>query len=146
MKNIFLDTNILLDLILGRQVEKTGISELLPEIPGKYIYLSTLSVHITYYILKVRAGSSLDRKIKDFLRHINLVPLNEAVIWQALDSDFRDFEDVLQYICAMDTCEYLLTRNKKDFVKIQKNMPAPLSIITHLDEVPELHELVQTKN
>jgi predicted nucleic acid-binding protein len=42
--------------------------------------------------------------------------LNNGVVEKALNSDFEDFEDALQYFCALQSnCEVILTRNGKDF-------------------------------
>jgi predicted nucleic acid-binding protein len=42
--------------------------------------------------------------------------MNESIVEKALNSDFEDFEDALQYFCALDSkCDIIITRNQKDF-------------------------------
>ncbi|MDR0725939.1 MAG: PIN domain-containing protein, partial [Prevotellaceae bacterium] len=49
--------------------------------------------------------------------------LNSDVVEKALNSNFKDFEDALQYFCALQSnCEVILTRNSKDF----KLSPIPI--------------------
>lgn len=45
-----------------------------------------------------------------------MLPVDDKVIELALQSEFRDFEDAIQYYCAIENgIEVLITRNLKDF-------------------------------
>lgn len=55
------------------------------------------------------------RKLKTL---VNILPVDERVIEQALNSDFTDFEDAIQYFTAVNNgINVLLIRNKVDFKK-----------------------------
>jgi len=46
------------------------------------------------------------------------LPVDEKVIDRALNSGFSDFEDAIQYQCAMENnLDFIITRNKADFKK-----------------------------
>jgi len=46
------------------------------------------------------------------------LPVDEKIISLALNSDFRDFEDAIQYYCAVENkIKMILTRNLSDFKK-----------------------------
>jgi predicted nucleic acid-binding protein len=47
---------------------------------------------------------------------VEVVPVDDKVIELALNSDFKDFEDAVQYYCAIENgIKVLITRNLKDF-------------------------------
>jgi len=47
---------------------------------------------------------------------LKTAPVIEKIIDSALISDFRDFEDAIQYYAALEVkSDYFITRNKKDF-------------------------------
>ena len=49
---------------------------------------------------------------------IHVLPVNDKIIELALASDFKDFEDAIQYNTAIENdISTLLTRNLKDFKK-----------------------------
>jgi len=55
------------------------------------------------------------RKLKTL---INILPVDERIIELALNSDFNDFEDAIQYFTATSSgINLLLTRNKVDYKK-----------------------------
>lgn len=55
------------------------------------------------------------RKLKTL---INILPVDERVIEQSLNSEFQDFEDDIQYFTAINNgINLLLTRNKVDYKK-----------------------------
>jgi len=55
------------------------------------------------------------RKLKALLK---VLPIDEKVIEQALNADFNDFEDAIQYFSAINNgITLFLKRNKKDYKK-----------------------------
>lgn len=60
--------------------------------------------------------------VKNKLRNFKIIAatadLTDIEIEKGLISNFNDFEDALQYYCAMRTgCNFFITRNVKDFKK-----------------------------
>ena len=136
MKKIFLDTNILIDLIVERQPHLTTLQETLPYLNPSQIYLSTLSIHIIYYVLKIKKDSKLDKRVQTVCSKINLVPLTPSITLQAINTYLTDFEDTLQYYSALDQdCDYILTRNIKDFKKLKKQIPSDTQIVDTLEGI-----------
>lgn len=53
------------------------------------------------------------RKLKTL---INILPIDERVIEQSLNSEFNDFEDAIQYFTAVNNgITIIITRNKTDY-------------------------------
>lgn len=121
MKKVFLDTNIVLDLLGQREGFYQPAQVLLTHLRNKGLkaIVSALTIANTHYILSERL------KLKDaknilgqFKVLVEIVPLDEDIIELALESDFNDFEDVLQYYSALTAkSDIIITRNKKDFKK-----------------------------
>jgi predicted nucleic acid-binding protein len=54
---------------------------------------------------------------------VEVLPLDDKVLELALVSDFKDFEDAIQYHTALENdIDIIITRNKKDF----KNSKIPV--------------------
>lgn len=136
MKKVYLDTNILIDILLDRDLEHISINKITPFLKQSQVYMSTLSVHITYYILKIKPNTSMHKKSMALINRINLVPLSKEIINLSLNNFSIDFEDTLQYYSALDqNCDYILTRDKKNFNKIKELIPSKIEIIDTLNKV-----------
>lgn len=136
MKKIFLDTNIFIDIIAERDLDNISISKLAPYLEKSKIYISALSVHITYYSLKIKSNSREHEEIKNFLNILNIVPLTDKIIDKSINTFSKDFEDTLQYYSALDSdCNYIFTRDIKDFIKIKKNIPSNIQILNTLEKI-----------
>ena len=55
-------------------------------------------------------------KLRKFKTVSTVSDLSDTIIDKGLSSAFSDFEDALQYYCALQSnCNILITRNGKDF-------------------------------
>ena len=117
--NLFLDTNVLLDMFLNRDngasynVFKKIINE-----DNYTAFINDITVINTYYILsKYSTKENALNSVKILCEHCKLVTVNENIIDSAISSDFLDFEDAIQYYCAKQIySDYIITRNIKDFL------------------------------
>lgn len=122
MKRIFVDTNVLIDLLSRREPFYDEAATLFSLADEKQIELSisALTIANTSYTLLRQMESS---KVKSILRKIELIvrvlPLDDKIIGLALnDESFSDFEDALQYFTAIENKqELIITRNLRDFRK-----------------------------
>jgi len=119
MQKIFLDTNVVIDF-LGERDNFYELSAKILTLADKKkikIYTSPTSIANTYYILSRHENqNSVLEKIRKFKLLCNISIMNDEVIEKAINSDFKDFEDSLQYFSALETrCEIIITRNEKDF-------------------------------
>jgi predicted nucleic acid-binding protein len=120
MKKLFVDTNIVIDLLSRREPFFEEAAELFSLADKKNVELSVSSLTIanTSYALLRQMDSN---KAKLVLRKLRLIlkvlPLDDKIIGLALnDETFSDFEDGLQYFTAIeDEQELIITRNLKDF-------------------------------
>ena len=133
MKRLYLDTNIFIDILIDRDLDNLSLKMLTPYLEHSQVYMSVLSVHITYYSLRIKPNSPEHKMIKKILSLINLIPLDIPIMQKSLDCFKTDFEDTLQYFSALsEECDYILTKDTKDFTKIKSTSPSNIQIIKNL--------------
>jgi predicted nucleic acid-binding protein len=120
---IFVDTDIIYDMLAKRELHYQAAARLFTLSDGGkiQIFISALTVaNIHYLISKQLSSNEAKQIIRKFKLLVNIVPINEKIIDLALNSDFKDFEDAIQYYCALENdIELLLTRNLKDYKQAQ---------------------------
>jgi len=127
MKKLFIDTNIVIDLLSRREPFYDEAATLFSLADKKQIELtvSSLTIANTSYALLRQMDSN---KAKSILRKLRLIvkilSLDDKIVGLALnDESFSDFEDELQYFTAIENDQDLIiTRNLKDF----KNSKLPI--------------------
>ena len=118
-KRIFIDTNIMLDLLGEREPFYTPIAKIatLAEKGKLSMVVSPISFATVNYFLSKYENSKIAReKLRKFKIISEVCSINEQIIEKGLNSEIKDFEDALQYFSALDSdCEVIITRNGKDF-------------------------------
>lgn len=127
MKRIFVDTNVILDLLAKREPFHLDSMQIfsLADLGNVELCISSLSLVNAHYILKeVMKLEDARSIIARFKVLVKTYELNDKIIELALnDKEFKDFEDGIQYYTALEAqCDLILTRNVKDF----KNAKLPL--------------------
>lgn len=120
MKNIFIDTNIIVDLIADRRPHSKFAIGLFKKAETKKVKLfaSSHSLATTYYILKKYSeDKSLRLILLNLLDYLSIVSVDEQIIKRALKSKCKDFEDSIQILSALSITKMdgIVTRNLKDF-------------------------------
>lgn len=116
---VFVDADIILDLLLSRQPFLSAARSLFLLIQKKGVegYTSPLILSNLFYIL--RKGSSGPQAVSTLRRMrliLRVLPMDERTVDLALASSFTDLEDAFQYYAAVDqNLDALITRNKKDY-------------------------------
>ncbi len=132
-EKVFLDTDVILDLLTEREPHFKAAVELFLYIQDKTVWAYTSPVIIAniFYIL----NRHLDRKkaIQSLIKLRSLVKVlncGDRVIELALSSDFKDFEDAIQYYTALENnIDILITRNVKDYKTANITISTPLEYI-----------------
>ncbi|MBK6346639.1 MAG: PIN domain-containing protein [Bacteroidales bacterium] len=120
MKRIFVDTNIVIDLLSRREpfYEEAAILFSLADNKKIELAVSSLTIANTSYVLYRQMDASKARSILRKLRLIlQVLPLDDKIVGLALnDETFSDFEDGLQYFTAIENKqELIITRNLRDY-------------------------------
>jgi predicted nucleic acid-binding protein len=118
-KKLFLDTNIMLDFLGERDPFYLPSAQLATLADHKKVKLIASPISfatVNYFLAKSEGISNAKEKLRKFKILCEIASLNESIVEKALHSDFEDFEDALQYFCALDAkCDIIITRNPKDF-------------------------------
>lgn len=123
MAKVFVDTDIILDLLAGREPYYQYAAKLfsLADSGKLEICVSSLTFsNLNYILSKQFSVAQARKKLLTFKTLVTVLSVNEKVVDLALNSDFKDFEDALQYFTATEfKVTTLLTRNLKDFKKAE---------------------------
>lgn len=119
MKRVFLDTNIIIDLVARPDYSNT-VKRLLTE--GKTrkckFSISFLTLANYSYIDRKEAKERLYANLKMLCSVFEVLPNEKHQITSAITLNTKDFEDAIQYSTALSgKCESIVTRNKKDFIE-----------------------------
>ena len=117
---IFVDADVVIDFFTDRSPFANPASEIfeLNELGKIQLYLSAASINNIYYIVRRFLGHKKTIKVVEELTEMTeIVGTTKKEILQALKNDFKDFEDSIQYSCALtiNGLEAILTRNIKDY-------------------------------
>lgn len=116
---LFLDANVVLDLLLKRQPFFDHIAEIVTKAENKNVALCLSSVsfvNVNYIACKFTDKKKVLESLKKLRILLDVTSVSEAEIDQALYSKFNDFEDAVQYYTALkNNCDYIITRDLKDF-------------------------------
>jgi predicted nucleic acid-binding protein len=105
MENIFVDVNVLMDILGDREF---GFEKVLDK---KTITVSALSFHILMYIMRLKVPNS---KLNKYRKSCLIVALNKKIIKDAMIGPTDDFEDNVQlHSAVVGECDYFLTLDKK---------------------------------
>lgn len=116
---VFLDTNVVIDLLGERDPFYVSAAKIatLADNGIIQIVVSALTYSTVYYLLsRLENKEAVKEKIRKFKVIADTADLTDKIVDKGLASKFSDFEDALQYYCAVQTnCTILITRNQKDF-------------------------------
>ena len=137
MKKIFVDTNIIIDLLADRRPHSKFAIALFEKAESQKIklYASSHSFATTYYLLKKYVDDKNLRLILiGLLEYVNIIPIDMHIIKRGLKSKYKDFEDALQILSALsiDKMDCIVTRDLKDFKDSEIPVFSPDDILKKL--------------
>ena len=122
MKLIFLDTNVIIDFLADRRPFSLTAAEIFnASLSGNVkLFISSVSFNNIYYILRQSLSHNVTIKLLEELSEMTeIVDVTKTIIKKSLKSEFKDFEDAIQYNCALtiNKIDFIVTRDSKDFKK-----------------------------
>tara|TARA_Y100000588_G_C13762738_1_gene714723 strand:+ start:253 stop:675 length:423 start_codon:yes stop_codon:yes gene_type:complete len=127
---VLIDTDVILDFFFDREPFAEFATEILNLCESETIKGFTTPVIIcnVYYLLRKTAKHEIIiEKIKQLLNIIDITSMDKEVVFGALNSKFKDFEDALQNFSAIENGQIsiILTRNVKDYKKSELAVLTP---------------------
>ena len=120
MRNVFLDANVVIDALLEVDGHMDAALRILSLVEQGVIETCCSSLSLataSYFMEKAKMGhAQIVERINILCEYCTPSRVDAAVVRQALDSPFTDFEDALQYFSAMtEEADIIVTRNGRDF-------------------------------
>lgn len=128
--HILIDTDVLLDFFFDREPFAefaAGILDCCEEKSIKGFTTPVIICNVYYLLRKAERNDIIIEKLKLLLTIIDIIDMNKEVVVNALNSDFKDFEDALQNFSAIQNehISIILTRNIRDFKKSKLAVISP---------------------
>ncbi len=128
---LFLDTDILLDVLLKREPffdTSRAVLDWAEANPGDAA-VSCYGLANLHYL----SANGAEPFIRDLLKFVEIPPVGTVEMLSALDLDFSDLEDAMQAISArIFGAHFVVTRNTRHFHKSPIPARTPKRLISHL--------------
>ena len=120
MENAFIDTDVIVDFLTDRKPFSIESAKIFSLIDQKKIKgcVSSLSFSNLYYVLrKFGTHKKVINSLQELSEMVDIFKVDSDIIKSALTSDFKDFEDSIQYFTALEhkKLDCIITRNIKDY-------------------------------
>ncbi len=118
MKRLFLDTNIVIDLLERREPFYHDAIRIFTMAYNKQVnlFVSPMTYSTASFLLRKHGPEGVRNLLSNFRQLSHIATTNERIVDDSLASQFKDFEDALQYYTALKAkADVIITRNGKDF-------------------------------
>jgi predicted nucleic acid-binding protein len=133
---VLFDTNIVLDVLEERAPYHTDAAALFSAVDRGWLtgLLCATTITTIHYIARQTLGAARTRAhLRKILGMFVIAPVSHAIIVDALELDFPDFEDaVLHEAAASADATGIVTRNAKDFLRSRLRIYAPAELVATL--------------
>ncbi len=129
---IFIDTNVLIDLVADRQGFAEDAERIFAlAVAGKIkLMTSALSIVTAMYVAHKYGYENVRESLKAISGFVEILDLKSQTVCDMLSSDWTDYEDATQNQTAINAkADFIVTRNKKDFVKSALPVYAPNEVL-----------------
>ncbi|MDR1270508.1 MAG: PIN domain-containing protein [Planctomycetaceae bacterium] len=136
---VLIDTNIILDVLLNRQPYCRNAAKIVVLSEKEIIesYISASAITDIYYITQkmYKDKQKTIDLIKKILEVVSIATITGNNIYQALDLEWNDFEDSVQYIVGESvSADYIVIRNVNDFNNSTIKIVTPEQFIDIISE------------
>jgi len=131
---VLIDTNVVLDFLQEREPFVENAARLFERIDAGKIegFIAATTITNIYYIVRRAAGRAVAQDaITQVLSDLNICTVNLEVLEQALTFSFEDYEDAVQYACAVAySVDAIATRDVSGFINSEIPVVLPEDIDT----------------
>lgn len=136
---LLLDTNVVLDALLGRDPWFADAAALFARVEtGKCdgVLCATTITTVHYVARKVVGTEGATERIGSLMRLFDVAAVSRPVVEAALKSEFADFEDAVLYESAVRVgCQAVVTRNLQDFRSARLPVYEPAQALVWLGSI-----------
>jgi predicted nucleic acid-binding protein len=143
IEKLFIDTDIILDIVLKREPFFPDSQKVLSLIERNYFsgFTSSLVIANCFYIINsIRDEKTALKTISKLRSIINVLPFTDKEIGESLNSNIKDLEDGIQYFIALNNgINNLITRNISDYRDLDINVLTPTDFL-NLEKIKKIIE------
>jgi len=133
---ILIDANVALDVLLERKpFYLCGVKVLSLSKGGIELFVSASTVTDIYYIIRkeLKNKETALALLKNLLKSVDVAAVASNEIRRAIDLDWSDLEDAVQYAAGETIAvDYLVTRNTSDFIAADYPVVTPDELLSIL--------------
>ncbi|BAU10235.1 hypothetical protein LEP3755_07160 [Leptolyngbya sp. NIES-3755] len=130
---VLIDTNVVLDFLQEREPFVEDAARLFERIDAGEIegFIAATTITNIYYIVRKAAGvEASEEAISQILSDLQICAVDRAILEQAVILKFRDFEDAVQYACAIAYgVDAIVTRDLSGFTSAAIPVKSPRELI-----------------
>ena len=122
MTRLFLDTNVVVDLLDRRKPFCHDAVRIFTMAYNRQVqlFVSPMTFTTASFLLRRHGTEGVRNLLSNFRQLSRVATVNERTIDDSLASQFKDFEDAVQYYAAVKIkADFIITRNGKDFALSQ---------------------------
>ena len=138
MRRVLFDTNVVLDVLLDREphVEASAAAWAAVETGAAEGLLGAHAVMTVHYLAATELGAAKARRaVSAILTVFGIAAVDSAVLEEALQLPFADFEDAVTAAAArLAGCECIVTRDPKSFRASPVHAFTPEAVLPLLDD------------
>ena len=136
MTQFFADTDVVIDFLTKRDPFSEEIKQLFQlaaENQVKICVSSVTMVNVNYIIGRLESSAQAWNKVEKLAKLVEVLNVGSQTIRLALSSKFKDFEDAVQNMCAMEgNLSTIVTRNVKDYKESELSVFTPREILLRM--------------
>lgn len=138
MKNIFLDTNVLIDILANRQPFYKSSSEIYKLGLGEKVnfFTSSNTISTLHYLLKkFTSEENIRQSLEEIINVVSIISIDINIIKKSLKSNHKDFEDAIQIVSAQSIKDMycIVTRDLKHYKHAEINVMTPDDFLNTLN-------------
>ena len=120
MDKVLIDTDVILDFLFDRKPFSEDAAQILSWCESGKIngFVTPVMISNIYYILrKLDKHEKIIENLKMLMSIVDIAIIDKKTVLNALNSEFKDFEDALQNFSAINESDIqvIITRNIKDY-------------------------------
>ena len=120
MNKILIDTDVILDFFFDREPFSNQATSIFNLCEKRLVlgFITPVTVSNVYYLLRKTAKhEKVVESLKMLMSIMDISTVNKESLLEALNSDFKDFEDAIQNFSAQfeNEIKVIVTRNIKDY-------------------------------
>lgn len=136
MPRIFLDTDVLLNVILKREIFYIDSAEVLSLVQTREARGFTSSLvlcNLHYIVARLADKRRAMEAVGDLMEILEVLPVDQDILSDALAAGFSDFEDAVESKSAEKAkVDYIITRNIGDFKRSKVKVISPADFLNIL--------------